>query len=217
MCHPQGLCSPQGPGKIASMSPPLLPPVVRALLIANVAVYLLELVAYDRLLELFALWPPNTPYFRPWQLLTYAFLHNNLAHIALNMTGLWLFGGSLEKLWGSRRCALYYLTCTLTAAATHLLLQSTVAAAGASGGVFGLLLAYAWYFRHEEFELRIYPRAGLPLWLLPTLYGCAEIYVEVTRKELGIALFAHLGGLLGGTLAILYWQARRRFSARPAP
>ena len=198
------------------MSPPLLPPVIRALLIANTGVYLLEYVDYGRLLDLCALWPFNTPYFRPWQPVSYAFLHKSIAHIAVNMVGLVLFGRRLEQLWGSRRFAFYYLACILTAAATQLLLQSTVAVVGASGGVFGLLLGYAWYFRHEEFELRLYPALPLPVWLLATVYGCIDLYVGVTGRQPGVAHFAHLGGILGGVLAILYWQARRRFSGLTA-
>jgi membrane associated rhomboid family serine protease len=197
------------------MASPILPRVVRALLIANVAVFLLEYVTNGQLLDLFALWPLNTRLFRPWQLVSYAFLHLNVAHIAINMFGLWLFGRALENLWGSRRFAFYYLACIFTAAATQLLLQSSVAVIGASGGVFGLLLGYAWYFRRDEFELRFYPLA-VPVWVLATIYGCIEFYVEVTQKQLMVARFAHLGGLIGGVLAILYWQARRRFSERMA-
>jgi membrane associated rhomboid family serine protease len=198
------------------MSPPLLPPVIRALLIANIALFLLEQTAHTRSVDLFALWPLHTPYFRAWQPITYAFFHNNPAHLTVNMIGLWLFGRPLEKLWGSRRVALYYLACVLTAAATQLLLQSDQAVIGASGGVFGLLLGCAWYFRHVVFELRAYPRLGLPVWVLVALGAGVELYAGVKGKPRA-ANFAHLGGMLGGALSILYWQARRRFSAPTAP
>lgn len=197
-------------------SPPRLPPVVRALLIANTAVFLLELVAFEPLMSLFALWPLHTPYFEPWQLVSYAFLHNGLLHIAFNMLGLFMFGRRLEWLWGSRRFALYYLACVLSAAGTELAVQNAIGnidpVAGASGGVFGLLLGYAWYFPRDEFLVLPVP-VPVPAWLLAIVYGGLELFLGVTGTQPGVAHFAHLGGMLGGALAILYWRSRRRFSS----
>ena len=197
------------------MSPPFLPPVVRALLIANTGVFLLELIAYGPLMGLFALWPLHTPYFEPWQLVSYAFLHEGILHIAFNMLALFMFGSPLERLWGGRRFALYYLACVLTAAGTQLAVQgvtgNAVPVAGASGGVFGLLLGYAWYFPRTEFFLLPLP-LPMPAWLLATLYGGMELFLGVTGKQPGVAHFAHLGGMLGGAASILYWRGRQRFS-----
>jgi membrane associated rhomboid family serine protease len=194
---------------------PTLPPAVRALLIANIAIFLLELVSPDWLLTLFALWPLQTPYFHSWQVVTYAFLHEGFAHIAFNMLGLFMFGARLERYWGSRRFAFYYLACVLSAAGTELVVQNGVGGGepvvGASGGVFGLLLGYAWYFPRDQFLLLI-PPIPLPAWLLATLYGGIELFLGVTGKQPGVAHFAHLGGMLGGAASILYWRARRRFS-----
>ena len=198
------------------MPPPLLPPVVRALLIANTGVFLLELVAYDPLIELFALWPLHTPDFQPWQLVSYAFLHESIPHIAFNMFGLWMFGRPLELLWGGRRFALYFLACVLSAAGTELLVQNAAGGGdpvlGASGGVYGLLLGFAWYFPRAQFLLLI-PPIPLPAWLLATIYGGIELFLGVTGNQPGVAHFAHLGGMLGGAVAILYWRARRRFNS----
>ena len=192
-----------------------LSPVVRALLIANVAVFLLELAAPDLLFGLFALWPLQTPYFHSWQLASYAFLHEGVLHIAFNMLGLFMFGRRLEWLWGSRRFALYYLACVLSAAGTELAVHNAAGGigpvVGASGGVFGLLLGYAWYFPRDEFLVLPVP-VPLPAWLLATLYGGIELFLGVTGNQPGVAHFAHLGGMLGGALAILYWRWRRRFS-----
>ena len=195
---------------------PMLPPVTRALIIANVIAFLLEFVAMDPLIQFGALWPTDSPYFRPWQLVSYAFLHENLPHIAFNMFGVFMFGRPLEMLWGGRRFALYYLACILSAAGTQLLVQNLSGAGesviGASGGVFGLLLGFAWYFPRAEFLLLI-PPIPLPAWLLATLYGGLELFLGVTGNQPGVAHFAHLGGMLGGALAILYWRARRRFNS----
>jgi membrane associated rhomboid family serine protease len=191
-----------------------LPPVTRALLIANVVAFLLELVAFDPLMRLFALWPVGTPLFQPWQLVSYAFLHESLPHIFFNMFGVFMFGRPLEVFWGSRRFAFYYLACVLSAGGTELLVQNATEGGapviGASGGVFGLLLGFAWYFPREQFMLLI-PPIPLPAWLLATLYGGIELFLGVTGRQPGVAHFAHLGGMLGGAVSILYWRARRRF------
>jgi membrane associated rhomboid family serine protease len=198
------------------MSPPLLPPVIRALLIANIAVFLLELVIPDPLIEHFALWPLDTPYFKPWQPVSYAFLHESIPHIGFNMFGLFMFGRPLEAFWGGRRFALYYLACVLSAAGTELLVQNAAAGGtpvlGASGGIYGLLLGFAWYFPREKFFLLI-PPVPLQAWALATIYGGIELFLGITGKQPGVAHFAHLGGMLGGAASILYWRARRRFGS----
>ena len=131
-----------------------LPPVTRAIIIANVVVFLLQFVAGNLLLSLFALWPVGDTLFQPWQLLTYSFLHAGFLHIFFNMFALYMFGTPLEAFWGSRRFAFYYVACVLTAAATELVVQNATEVGGpvlgASGGVFGLLLAFAWYFPKQR-------------------------------------------------------------------
>ncbi len=205
---------------------PAIPPATRALILINVAVYLLELLAPNLMTALFALWPLGEG-FRPWQLITYAFLHDpkNILHIVLNMFALYMFGGALERYWGGRRLVLFFLVCVLTAALTQLAVQypagnaSAADAAqaagpvlGASGGVFGVLLAFAWYFPKQRVIL-LFPPIPMPAWLFVTLYGLVELFFGVTGIESGVAHFAHLGGMLGGALCILYWRARHRFSS----
>src|SRR6267154_2402403 len=97
-----------------------LPPVTRAIIIANVIVFLLRQVTGTTLTALFALWSVGTPYFAPWQLLTYGFLHEGFLHIFFNMFALYMFGAPLEMFFGGRRFAFYYTACILTAAATEL-------------------------------------------------------------------------------------------------
>ena len=193
-----------------------LPPVTRAIIIANVVVFLLQFVAGNLILSLFALWPVGDSLFQPWQLLTYSFLHEGFAHIFFNMFALYMFGTPLEAFWGSRRFAFYYVACVLTAAATELVVQNATEVGGpvlgASGGVFGLLLAFAWYFPKQRLML-LFPPIPMPAWLFVTLYGGIELVLGVTGAQPGVAHFAHLGGMLGGALAILYWRARGRFTA----
>lgn len=203
---------------------PAIPPATRALILINIAVFLLQQVAGDLIAQLFALWPLGAG-FRPWQLITYAFLHGGVLHIFFNMFALYMFGGALERYWGGRRLVLFYLVCVLTAALTQLAAQypgATEALAdaadaagpviGASGGVFGVLLAFAWYFPKQRIIL-LFPPIPMPAWLFVTLYGLLELFLGVTGTQQGVAHFAHLGGMLGGALCILYWRARHRFSS----
>ncbi len=194
----------------------LLPPATRALILINVAVFLLQQLAPDLMAGLFALWPLGSPLFRPWQLISYAFLHGNLVHIFFNMFALFMFGRALEAYWGGRRLVTFYLVCVLTAALTQLLVQSGSGAQeeviGASGGVFGVLLAFAWYFPRQRIIL-LFPPIPMPAWLFVTVYGLLELFFGVTGRQQGVAHFAHLGGMLGGALCILFWRTRRRFSS----
>jgi membrane associated rhomboid family serine protease len=188
-----------------------LPPATRAILFANVVVFVLQQFTGDVLIEHFALWPVGT-LFEPWQLVTYAFLHGGFAHIFFNMFALFMFGQALEQYWGSRRFTVYYFACVVAAGATQLwtsaLANSSEATAGASGGVFGLLLAFAMYFPRQRITL-LFPPIPMPAWLFVTLYGALELVLGVTNTQAGVAHFAHLGGMLGGAIVILYWRARK--------
>jgi membrane associated rhomboid family serine protease len=194
-----------------------MPPATRALILANVAVYLLQRFVGPSIEQLFALWPLGSGQFQPWQLLTYSFLHDpqSVAHIFFNMFALFMFGRVLEQYMGARRFVVFYLTCVLAAALTQLTVQYAASEAepvvGASGGVFGVLLAFAWYFPRERLFIIPIP-IPLPAWLFVTLYGGLELFLWVSGRQAGVAHFAHLGGMLGGALCILYWRARHRFS-----
>ena len=193
-----------------------IPPVTRTLILVNVAVFLLQQVAGDMIITWFALWPLGSGLFRLWQLLTYAFLHGSIAHIFLNMFALYMFGRTLESYWGGRRFLFFYLVCVLAAALTQLAVQAGGGVAepvlGASGGVFGVLLAFGWYFPRQRLILLPIP-IPMPAWLFVTLYALAELFFGLTGKQPDVAHFAHLGGMLGGALCILYWRARQRFSS----
>ena len=188
-----------------------LPPATRAIIAANVVAFLLQQYFGEAMVRFLALWPLGT-LFEPWQLVTYAFLHGSLAHIFFNMFALFMFARPLEYFWGSRRFCVFYFACVIAAAATQLLTSSLAGSAeptvGASGGVFGLLLAFAMYFPRQRITL-LFPPIPMPAWLFVTLYGVLELVLGVTNTQAGVAHFAHLGGMLGGALVILYWRARR--------
>ena len=191
-----------------------MPPVSLSLLIVNVAVFLLQDAAGQDLFLWFALWPPGMPVgpgFEPWQLLTYGFLHGSFVHIAFNMFALYMFGSDIERLFGSRFFLWYYLACVVAAAVTHLVVTGFAGlppapTVGASGGMFGLLLAFGWYFPQRR-VLLLFPPIPMPARVFVTLYGALELVLGVTGSQQGVAHFAHLGGMLGGWLMI---EARRR-------
>lgn len=196
----------------------LLPPVIKLLLISNAIVFLLEMPFANALFSSFALWPlAAEPLlfqsqmlhdFMPWQLISYAFLHGSVTHILLNMYALWLFGVGLENLWGSRRFAVYYFVCVIGAALTQLLVQNMTGqntpTIGASGGVFGVLLAFGLFFPNQVLLLLIPPMPIKAKWFV-LLYGIVELIFGVTGTEAGVAHFAHLGGMLFGFIVIFYW------------
>jgi membrane associated rhomboid family serine protease len=201
-------------------------PVTRALLIANVAMYLLQNLGGDSFVYQLALWPLQHddiygggyagPHFQAWQLVSYAFLHGSFAHLFFNMFALWMFGSQIEQLLNSRRFAIYYFVCIVGAGLTQLAVQEyangpMAPTVGASGGVFGLLLAFGLAFPRRRLML-LFPPIPMPAWLFVTLYGALELYLGVTGTAQGVAHFAHLGGMAAGFLLILWW---RRQSAAP--
>lgn len=199
------------------------PPVIQALLIGNGVVYLLQGLGGFSLLADFALWPLGTPayvqgsvgyqevpQFHLWQLVTYSFLHGGLFHLLINMFVLWMFGTQLEYIWGSRRFVVYYFICVIGAGLTQLLVTSLDAGGpiyptvGASGGVFGILLAFGMRFPNQYILLLI-PPIPMKAKYFVLFLGGIELFFGVTGTQAGVAHFAHLGGMAAGLLLILYW------------
>ena len=194
---------------------PPLPPVTQALLLINVGIFCLQFLFGFWIDRLFALWPLSGG-FLPWQVVTYAFLHGSIGHLFFNMLGLWMFGSELEHVWGQKRFLQFYTASVIAAAVTHLivmpLLQSAAPMIGASGGVFGLLLAFAMLFPNRTILLFfVIPMKAK--WLV-ALYGVLELYQGVYVMNSGIAHFAHLGGMLGGFLMLRYWRGQAPFGRR---
>jgi membrane associated rhomboid family serine protease len=193
---------------------------VKVLVAANVLVFLLQGLSNGWIEQYFALWPlqpiEGNVYFHFWQIITYAFLHDthNISHILFNMLGLWMFGAEIERYVGPRRLLACYFASVITAALTQLLIPSLFNAPpgitlGASGGVFGLLLAYAVMFPHRK-VVPLIPPIPMPAWLFATIYACIELFLGVTGSMSGIAHFAHLGGMIGSALVLVQWRASAR-------
>lgn len=194
-----------------------MPPLTQALLVANIGVFVLQMLLGGGFTGFFALWPLESGLFMPWQVASYAFLHGSITHLAFNMFGLYMFGGELERVWGSRRLGVFYAASVGTAALAQLLVTwstgSMTPTVGASGGLFGLLMGFAMVFPHRKVTPLI-PPIPMPAWLFVTLYGAIELTLGVTGTASGIAHFAHLGGLLGGWLVIRYWRGQAPFGRR---
>jgi membrane associated rhomboid family serine protease len=181
---------------------------------ANVLVFLLQDQSPARIDELLALWPlqpiDGKVYFQPWQIISYAFLHGNVTHIGFNMLGLWMFGAEIERYVGPKRLLACYFASVVTAALTQLFIPMLFGAPpaptiGASGGVFGLLLAYALMFPTRK-VVPLIPPIPMPAWLFATIYAGIELFLGVTGTLSGIAHFAHLGGMIGSALVVTQWR-----------
>src|SRR5258707_8800687 len=188
-----------------------MPTGTTALIAANVAMFLVEQAAPGSIGAL-ALWPLGAVQaggasFAPWQLVTYAFLHGGMLHLAFNMFALYMFGGPIEQVFCSRRYLTYYFVCVVFAALTQLVFAAISGGfyptVGASGGVFGLLLAYGIYFPNNRVML-IFPPIPMPARMFVLVYAAIELFLGVTGTQEGVAHFAHLGGMIGGFALLRY-------------
>ena len=195
-------------------------------MIINAVMFLLEIATAGQLINSLALWPLGVsawtpaggvvPHFQLWQLVSYSFLHGSVMHLLLNMYALWLFGARMEFLWGSKYFTLYYFVCVIGAGLVQLFIASQGAGEagvyptiGASGGVYGLLLAFGLTFPNERLML-IFPPVILQAKWFVLIFGIIELWAGVMGTNAGVAHFAHLGGMLFGFLLLLYWHFHSR-------
>jgi len=222
----------------------ILPPVIKNLIIVNVLVFLAQ-KAFDptdfgTVSQLFALHDVRSVYFKPHQLITHLFMHGGIWHIFFNMFALWMFGSTLENVWGPKRFLIFYMLCGLGAAVLHLttlyieyadlasqmasapidiqnqylydpLYKINVPTVGASGAVFGCLAAFGYLFPNSIVYAYFIPMKAK--WFV-ILYAGLELWLGI-RNSAGdsVAHWAHLGGALVGFVLVYYWNRnnRRRF------
>ncbi len=187
------------------------PPVIKWLLISNTAIWLLTDVFLSRssiqvfIVKYLALMPWDSGYFFPWQLVTYMFLHGGFGHLFFNMLALWMFGMELENIWGSKQFLIYYLICGLAAGITNLFVAPLIApggpTVGASGAVFGVLVAFGMLF--PERPIYIYFLLPIKAKFFVAGYIVLELFYGVTGTSSGVAHFAHLGGAAVGCVYML--------------
>ncbi|HSH28129.1 MAG TPA: rhomboid family intramembrane serine protease [Wenzhouxiangella sp.] len=205
------------------------PPVSMILLGITVVMYFIQAGAGAEMLGRFALWPLATPDlvrfadgstlstgFAPWQLISYGFLHGGFGHLFFNMFALYMFGLPVERVWGPRRFLVYYFVCMVGAAIIQLgfaaVTGNVYPTIGASGAIFGLLLAFGMMFPNSTIVLLI-PPIPMKAKYFVVGYGLLTLFMGMTGTMAGVAHFAHLGGMLFGFGLILYWGRQR--SRRP--
>src|SRR5215831_5418118 len=196
----------------------------RLLIGANVAVFVLEAISGPGLLASFALWPIGHFFvtqfddpvgFKVWQLITCGFLHANFLHLAINMYALWMFGSDVERAVGPRHYLTLYFASLLCSSVTQLFVVSMMAptgvypTVGASGAIFGILLAFGMLFPRQTIVLLI-PPIPMPAIVFVILYAVLELFSGVFGTDQGVAHFAHLGGMVGAYLTLRHWRGRGR-------
>lgn len=189
----------------------------------NVLAFFLQWSDPHGAMQWFALWPLNLgsfadfPHlFELWQILTSAFLHASITHLAFNMLGLWMFGREVEAAFGTRRFLVLYFVSVLAASLCQLLTlylaEEFVPTVGASGGVMGILLAFAMLYPKRIIVLLI-PPIPMPAWLFVPFFALLELFLGLSGKQSGVAHFAHLGGMLGSFLLTRHWLHTLRRAA----
>lgn len=231
-----------------------IPPVTKNLLAINILIWAIMALlpkvghALDSQLALYYI---ESPAFKPFQLITYMFLHSGFTHLFFNMFALWMFGSVIERALGSKRFLIYYLSCGFGAA----LIQEGVFAimiakyhniftpqefelivkrglnliqtgynytdpsagtlnalvngqvVGASGAIYGVLLAFGMLFPNQPIYLMFIPIPIKAKWMVLG-YGVLELLLGISGAASNVAHWAHLGGMLIGVFMILYWKKR---------
>lgn len=198
----------------------MFPPVIKSLLIINVLVFFIQNVLLgpfrigefslsDFFVRFFYLIPLDFPFadFYPWQLITYQFIHGNFWHLFFNLFVLWMFGIELENMWGATKFIVFYLLAGIGAGLVQLfispLLTTTAPTIGASGSIYGVMIAFAMTF--PERPIYIFPLVFMPIrakFLAFILIGIDLISGMTTDSS--VAHFAHLGGALTGFILLKY-------------
>jgi Uncharacterized membrane protein (homolog of Drosophila rhomboid) len=211
-----------------------MPPVIKNLVIINAIMMGITYLARTFMLEKFALFYFESPFFQPYQYVSHMFMHGNLVHLLFNMYALVIFGMVLEQIWGSKKFLIYYLVTGLGAALLHTLALHIEATSlinayeagnfallgdiqtllgtptvGASGAVYGVLLAYGMLFPNNVLQL-IFPPIALKAKWFVIIFGVIELSLGIYNPGSNVAHFAHLGGMIFGFFLILYWKKRNK-------
>jgi membrane associated rhomboid family serine protease len=188
-----------------------LPPVLKKLMIVMGAVFLLQMVVSGWINIYLGLVPLLVwkKYFL-WQLATYIFLHGGFSHLLFNLLALWMFGGELENYWGSGKFLRYFFFCGIGAGICTVILTpyQVIPVIGASGAIYGILLAYGWLFPNRL--IYIYFLFPIPAKYFVIIFGLIELFSSIEGTGGGIAHLTHLGGLLFGLIYMAYPAIRQK-------
>jgi membrane associated rhomboid family serine protease len=201
----------------------MIPPVVKNIIIINALMLLAIFINEEFMVENFALFYPASSYFRPYQFITHIFMHGSFLHLFFNMWMFWIFGSTLEHVWGSKKFLIYYLVTGIGAAAFHVgvnWLESlsfnygeqyrilfATPMVGASGAVFGVLLAFGMLFPNNVIQMLFPPIAIKAKWFV-VICGVFELVLGLSQTGSNIAHFAHIGGMVFGFILVKFWQRK---------
>ncbi len=179
------------------------------LIAANFIVFILQL-SIDGFSELVALTPSLAVNGYYWQFFTYMFAHGSISHIGLNMLGLFIFGGVMERVLGEKKYITLYILSGFGSSFLHMALTgiSNVPMLGASGAVFGILTAYA--YRFPKNTVWVFPGIPVPAAILVVFFVFFEFFSGIFGLQPGIANFGHLGGILVSLALMFFWQKRSK-------
>ncbi len=192
-------------------------PVVKQLLIINVIFFIGTVLNENFAINTFALFPFDSPNFHWYQLITHMFMHGGIAHLAFNMFALYSFGSNLEHFWGGIKFVFFYISCGLGAAITYSLvnqyLTNDVAsyAVGASGAIYGLLVAFGYMFPNAELGIMFIPIPIKAKYFIPGIL-IIDLFLGLRGQSIfgfgstGIAHFAHIGGAITGFIMMWSWR-----------
>jgi membrane associated rhomboid family serine protease len=216
----------------------VLPIVIKNLLIINGLVWLAQITVGQSLFNVtgdFALWYFRTDMFHSWQLITYMFLHDPSGpfHLIFNMFGLWMFGSTLENLWGPRRFLIFYFICGIGAGLVHLVSievemiylqnafqqglvsrmdlinKASIPMMGASGAIMGVFAAFAYTFPNDRMFIFPIPFPIKVKWAILGLVAI-DLFSGFSSRQTGVAHFAHLGGAAFGIIIVMIWNKKNR-------
>jgi membrane associated rhomboid family serine protease len=192
----------------------IMPPAIKLIIITNVIVFFFQYFTPMRrlLMDFGALWTLDSGQFEIWQLVTYMFMHGGFFHILFNMFALWMFGAEIENYWGTQQFTIYYFTCGIGAGLINILLTSGMyPTVGASGAVYGVLLAFGMMF--PDRYIYIYFLLPIKAKYLVILYALLEFIASFDQAASGVAHFAHLGGMAIGYIYIKVMQRELPFQS----
>ena len=182
-------------------------PVVLNLIIINVLVFFIQMMfdgPEEQITARIALFPYDSPYFKPYQLVSHMFAHGGFLHLFFNMFVLWMFGTMLERAWGPKRFFIFYFACGLAAGVAQLLLTNAPAV-GASGAIMGLFAAFAYLFPNTQLIIFPFPVPVKAKYAV-AIMAAIDLFGGVYSAGSNIAHFAHLGGLLMGFILVIIWN-----------
>ena len=180
-------------------------PFVRALLFANIGVFFLQQTV--DVVSYYLIFVPQLVLVRPWTLVTYMFLHGGTMHLVFNMLGLFFFGPRVEERLGSRSFLFLYFISGITGALLSLVMGQNAPIVGASAGIFGIMLAFAWFW--PDVPIYIWGVLPIPARMLVIITTVLTLWQAGAGRGGNIAHFAHLGGYVGAFL-YLKWLDRKR-------